>query len=405
MSWTHAQKNVVVAGFLGWAFDAFDFFLMIFVLNDIAKEFNTSIGLVTFAITLTLFFRPLGAVIFGNLADKFGRKPILILIIALFSIFSLLTGFSWDLVSLFIFRSFFGITMGGEWGIGSSLVMETVPVSSRGLVSGILQSGYPTGYFLASIAYGLFHNLIGWRGLIFLGILPSLLIFFIRKNVPESPCFTQRTAQKVPPADVLKVMAKNWKLTVYSILLLAAFNFFSHGTQDLYPTFLQVERKFSDHAVSLISVIYNLGAIIGGIFFGILSQRIGRRYSIALAALLTLPVIPLWVFSSSSVQLALGAFLIQLLVQGAWGVIPAHLNELSPHEIRATFPGLVYQIGNLLAAANATIQSTIAQRKTMNYANSMAYMVGIVAVVIFVFILFSPEYRKEKMVKLGVVVE
>jgi len=391
MSWTREQRNVTVAAYLGWTLDAFDFFLMVFVLKDIAAEFNTKIPDVAFAITLTLAMRPLGALIFGRLADKFGRRPTLMINIACYSLLELLCGLSPNLMTLLILRALFGIAMGGEWGVGSALTMETVPPKARGIVSGLLQAGYPSGYLLASIAFGVVYPLIGWRGMFFIGVAPALLVMYVRAHVPESPAW--RAMEKRPRPGLLATLKRNWTLSIYAIVLMTAFNFFSHGTQDLYPTFLREQHHFDPHTVSLITITLNIGAIIGGLLFGALSEKIGRRVTIFIAALIALPVLYLWAFSTTPVMLALGAFLMQISVQGAWGVIPVHLNEISPDEIRATFPGLVYQLGNLLAAVNATMQASLAASHGNDYGMAMAIVAGVVAVVIAALIFFSRERR------------
>jgi SHS family lactate transporter-like MFS transporter len=391
MAWTREQRNVTIAAYLGWTLDAFDFFLMVFVLKDIAAEFNTKIPAVAFALTLTLAMRPIGALIFGRLADKFGRRPTLMVNIAIYSVLELLSGFSPNLTTLLILRALFGIAMGGEWGVGSALTMETIPAKSRGVVSGLLQAGYPSGYLLASVVFGVLYEHVGWRGMFFVGVVPALLVLYIRSSVPESPAW-QAMEQKARPGlfDTLK---KNWTLALYSIILMTAFNFFSHGTQDLYPTFLREQHKFDAHTVSMIAIVLNVGAIVGGLFFGSISEKIGRRRAICIAALLALPVLPLWAFSSGAVALALGAFLMQIAVQGAWGVIPAYLNEISPDEIRATFPGFVYQLGNLIASVNATMQASIAVNRGDNYAFALAVVAATAAVVISGLILFGRERR------------
>ncbi len=396
MTWTKQQRSVALASYLGWTLDAFDFFLMVFVLKDIAKAFGAEITSVTVAITLTLALRPVGALIFGRLADRFGRRPVLMANIVLFSLLDLASGFATSLTMLLVMRSLFGVAMGGEWGVGSALTMESIPPKSRGIMPGILQAGYPSGYLLASIVFGLLHDSIGWRGMFMIGVLPALLVLFIRRNVPESPAWERGRSAGARPS-IFSVLAREWKLAVYMIVLMTAFNFFSHGTQDMYPTFLLVQHKFSTHTVSAIAITYNIGAIIGGIVFGSLSEKIGRRKAIAIAALIALPVLPLWAFASGSIALAIGAFLMQISVQGAWGVIPAHLNEMSPPEVRATFPGLVYQLGNLLASANATIQAGIAHRNGDNYGMAMALVAGSVAVVIAILINFGKEHRGVRM--------
>ncbi|MCP3721812.1 MFS transporter [Paraburkholderia sp. CNPSo 3272] len=391
MSWTREQKNVTIAAYLGWTLDAFDFFLMVFVLKDIATEFNTKIPAVAFAITLTLAMRPLGALIFGRLADKYGRRPTLMINIACYSILELLTGFSPNLATFIVLRALFGVAMGGEWGVGSALTMETIPPKSRGIISGLLQAGYPSGYLLASIVFGVLYQYIGWRGMFFVGVLPALLVVYVRMHVPESPAFKE--LQKRARPTLLATLKHNWKLSVYAIVLMTAFNFFSHGTQDLYPTFLREQHHFDPHTVSIITIVLNIGAIVGGLFFGRISESIGRRKAIFIAALIALPVLPLWAFSQGPVLLALGAFLMQISVQGAWGVIPVHLNEISPDEVRATFPGLVYQLGNLFASVNATLQASLAETHNQDYSMAMAIVAGTVAIVIAVLIPFSRERR------------
>jgi MFS transporter, SHS family, lactate transporter len=387
--WTSQQKHVVAAAFLGWALDAFDFFLLVFVLKDIAAEFHTDITAVTFAILLTLAMRPVGAYLFGRAADRWGRRPVLMVNILLYSAIEFASGFAPSLTALLILRAIFGVAMGGEWGVGASLTMESIPPHARGFVSGLLQSGYPAGYFLASIVYGLLFQYIGWRGMFMVGVIPALLVFYIRRTVPESPTWTPTT----PASNTLAILKSHWRLGIYAIVLMTAFNFFSHGTQDLYPTFLQVQHHLGPHEVGLIAVIYNIGAIIGGVSFGALSESFGRRRTIIVCAILSLIVLPLWAFAASAVWLAVGAFLMQIAVQGAWGVIPVHLNELSPGEARGTFPGFVYQLGNLIASVNATLQAGIAAHTGGNYAIALALVAGIVAVIIIVLTAFGMEAR------------
>jgi SHS family lactate transporter-like MFS transporter len=388
--WTNQQRNVVIASFLGWTLDAFDFFLLVFVLKDIAQEFGAPIPDVTFAILLTLAMRPLGAFLFGRAADRWGRRPTLMADVLLYSILEFASGFSPNLTVLLVLRALYGVAMGGEWGVGASLTMESIPPHARGFVSGLLQSGYPTGYFIASIVYGLLFPIIGWRGMFMVGVLPALLVLYIRRHVPESPSWEPGAAAR---SSTMSVVRSHWRLGIYAVLLMTAFNFFSHGTQDLYPTFLQVQHGLSPHTVGIIAAVYNVGAIVGGIVCGTLSERIGRRRMIVIAALLSLPILPLWAFSAEPVLLALGAFLMQVAVQGAWGVIPAHLNELSPNEARGTFPGFVYQLGNLLASANATIQADLAVHFDGNYGLALAIVAGSVAVIIAVLTSFGVEAK------------
>jgi MFS transporter, SHS family, lactate transporter len=390
-------RKVVIASFLGWTLDAFDFFIMVFVFSDIAKEFGVTITTVTVAVTLTLAMRALGAFIFGRLADRFGRRPLLMASVLLYSVFELLSGLAPNLTCFLILRALFGIAMGGEWGIGSSLTMETIPPKWRGWVSGLLQSGYPAGYFLATLTFFVAYPLIGWRGMFMVGALPALLVLYIRRHVPESPDWTAR--QAAPRPSIIAVLRQHIGLTVYAVILMTAFNFFSHGTQDIYPNIFLKEQHGFDHAtITTIALIYNAGAVIGGIAFGALSQRIGRRVTIVIASLLSLLVVPLWAFGETALTLGIGAFLMQICVQGAWGVIPAHLNELSPPSIRATFPGVVYQLGNLLASYNATLQSSLGARtEPHNYSWALAGVAGTVAIVIALLVGFGIEAHDVKM--------
>ncbi len=270
------SKKVVLASFLGWMLDAFDFFLLVFVLKDVAKEFGVERGAVAWAITLTLALRPLGALVFGRLADRFGRRPILMLDVGLYSVLGFATAFAPNLTAFLLIRALFGVAMGGEWGIGASLTMETVKPEARGLVSGILQSGYPTGYLLASVVYAQLYDVLGWRGMFMLSLVPAVLVLFIRRHVPESPGWSAAGAQR---ESVVEMLGKHWKLASYAILLMTAFNFFSHGTQDIYPTFLQVQHGFDAHGAGTIAIIYNIGAILadGRSVSGVSGWGVGGR--------------------------------------------------------------------------------------------------------------------------------
>ncbi|MCX8959429.1 MFS transporter [Erwinia psidii] len=391
-NWTSTQRNVAFASFASWMLDAFDFFILVFVLSDIAANFHTEVSDVSIAIMLTLAVRPIGALLFGHLAEKYGRRPILMVNIVTFSLFELLSAWSPTLGTFLAFRVIYGIAMGGVWGVASSLAMETIPDRSRGMMSGFFQAGYPAGYLLASVIFGLFYSTVGWRGMFLIGALPVLLLPFIWFKVPESPVWLAARERKESVA-LMPVLRSHWKLCVYLVLLMACFNFFSHGTQDLYPTFLKVQHGFTPHMVSIIAICYNIAAMLGGVCFGTLSEKTGRRKAIMIAALLALPVLPLWAFSSGSFAIGLGAFLMQFMVQGAWGVVPTYLTELVPANTRAVLPGFVYQLGNLLASVNATLQSHIAEAHGNNYGLAMAIVAGTVAVLISVLVMFGRETR------------
>jgi len=397
VQFTAQQKKVVVAAFLGWTLDAFDFFILVFTLPAIAEEFRVTIADVAYAIFLTLAMRFVGAFIFGRLADRFGRKPLLMLDIVCFSVLGAAAAFAPTLAIFLILRALFGVAMGGEWGLGSSLTMESIPPQSRGMVSGILQCGYPTGFLIASIVFGLFYGetifgiTLGWRAMFLFSFLPALMVLFIRSHVPESPAFSE--ARNKPKPGFIATLSANWRVSLFAIVLMMFFNLFSHGTQDLYPVFLQKQHGFDHHTVSLVLIVANLGAIAGGLFFGYISEKIGRVNAITIGALLALPVIPLWAFSSTAVLLSIGAFIMQFAVQGAWGVIPAHLNEIVPGAVRATLPGFVYQIGNFLASYNGPFQAKLAEAPGNDYGYALALVAGAVAICVAVTIRFSPEMR------------
>jgi len=393
------QRHTFLACFLGWALDALDFFLLTFVLVPISREFGRSIPEVAFAITLTLMARPIGAFLFGFLGDKFGRRIPLMIDIVFYSLMELLTAFAPNFTVFLVLRVLFGIGMGGEWGLGASLAMESLPTATRGLFSGILQQGYALGYLLAALVYWMVFPHFGWRGLFIAGALPALLVIYIRAHVPESPVWQRdRSRRKHASVRFSVLLRQHGLLFVYAALLMTAFNYMSHGTQDLYPTYLEEQRGFGVNAKSIISIVYATGAICGGTVLGFWSQKWGRRRVIILSAACGMLLIPLWIFAPSTGLLIVGGFLIQFMVQGAWGVVPVHLNELSPPDFRGTFPGLVYQLGNFAAAYAAQQQAWLAEQFRLpngrpNYALTMAMIQSIVFVAVIVLAAIGPEKR------------
>ena len=429
------QWSAVAASFLGWTLDAFDFFLMVFMFKAIAADFHADIARVVVASSLTLAARPFGALVFGMVADAFGRRPVLMTNVVLYSAIELASAFAPSLAALLVLRALFGFAMGGVWGVGASLALESIPPKARGLISGLLQEGYAAGYLIASAVFFFLFDRIGWRGMFMVGAVPALLAVFIQMSVRESPAFEARRAAprtrsvalmivlglaalaiavgpatlgpmlKIPTLTWIYVIdaplalaglwffRSHWRMALYVIVLMTAFNLFSHGTQDLYPTFLQKGRGFGTGATGLLTIIGNVGAIGGGLLFGGLSERFGRRRGIVVAALLSVLVIPLWAFSHGMALLAAGAFLMQFMVQGAWGVIPAHLNELAPDDARGAFPGYAYQVGNLLASGAAVWQAQIAEARHNDYGLALALVAGAAAVAIAVWTIFGPERR------------
>jgi MFS transporter, SHS family, lactate transporter len=360
---TPVQRNTFIACFLGWSLDAFDFFILIFCVNALAAQFQTKVSAIAEAIFLTLAMRPVGALLFGWMADRFGRRPTLMVDIIAYSVFELASAFAPSLRFFLLMRAFFGIAMGGEWGVGAALAFETLPAEGRGFFSGLLQEGYVVGNLLAAAVYGTLFPIVGWRGMFVIGALPAFLVIYIRTKVDESPAWLQGRAARATQRHVGKDIATYLGSFLFLVVLMFGFNSFSHGTQDLYPTFLEKNHLFAPQTVRTVSIIGSIGALLGGICFGTWSERIGRRRAIAIAALLSIPMIPLWAYSHTVAMLAVGGFLMQFMVQGAWGVIPAHLNELSPPAVRGTFPGFAYQLGNLLASRNAVLQAKLVERR------------------------------------------
>jgi SHS family lactate transporter-like MFS transporter len=360
---TPVQRNTFIACFLGWSLDAFDFFILTFCISALATQFQAKVSAVTEAVFITLAFRPVGAFLFGLMADRFGRRPALMVDIIAYSVFELASAFAPSLKVFMVTRALFGIAMGGEWGVGAALAFETLPAEGRGFFSGLLQEGYAVGYLMAALVYGTAFSYVGWRGMFVIGALPAFLVIYIRTKVDESPAWTQGRISRNEETRVGKDIVTYLGTFAFLVVLMFAFNSFSHGSQDLYPTFLQKDHQFAPQTVGLIAIIANIGALLGGVVFGTWSEKVGRRKAIVIAALLSIPLIPLWAYSRTVPMLALGGFLMQFMVQGAWGVIPAHLNELSPPAARGTFPGFAYQLGNLLSSWNGVKQARFAERR------------------------------------------
>ncbi len=397
---TSDQKNSFIAALLGWTMDAFDYFIVVLVYADIAETFGKSKETVAFLTTATLLMRPVGALIFGLWADKIGRRKPLIVDVLFYSTVGFLCAFAPNFTVLIVLRLLYGIGMGGEWGLGAALAMEKIPKERRGFFSGVLQQGYSMGYLLAAVAFLIISDGLGlsWRWLFGLSILPALISLIIRTKVQESEAW-EATQEKLA---VTKTSVKDVIFTgavlrrfLYLVLLMTAFNWMSHGTQDVYPTFLKATDQggagLAESTALTIAIVYNIGAIIGGLTFGGLSERFGRRYTIAFCTLLALPVVPIFAYSSSAGMLVLGSFLMQLLVQGAWGVIPAHLSEMSPDAIRGFYPGVTYQLGNVLAAANLPIQEHLAS--SHGYPFALAVTIVPVLIVVAALVLVGKEAK------------
>src|SRR5437867_3602343 len=382
------HRAALFAGFLGWTLDAFDFFLVSISLTAIAAEFHKKDAEIALTIAVTLAFRPVGAFIFGLLADRYGRRLPLIIDLIFFSIVEVLSGLAPNFATFFLLRALFGIGMGGEWGVGASLAMEKVPPRWRGVLSGLLQEGYAAGFLVAALCSLVVLRRWGWRPMFFIGGLPALLAIFVRLRVKESEVW-QKTKHE-SWGQLGRAITSHWKLFIYIVLLMMMMNFVSHGTQDMFPTLLKRDWHFSPQRVGAVTALSMVGAIAGGLSFGLLSDRFGRRRSMVVALACAIAVIPLWAFAPSLALLLMGAFLMQFMVQGAWGIIPAHLSELSPNSVRGFLPGFAYQCGVLLAGSVAYIEALFAERTT--YARSMA----LTAVTVFIGAIIMVALGREK---------
>jgi SHS family lactate transporter-like MFS transporter len=385
----NGHRAAVLAGFLGWMLDAFDFFLVVFCLTAIAQEFHKSDRAIALSITLTLAFRPVGAFIFGVLADRFGRRGPLMLALVFYSVIELLSGLAPNYATFLVLRALFGIGMGGEWGVGTSLAMEAAPKEKRGLLSGLLQQGYAVGYLLAAVCYVFVFPRFGWRPLFFLGGLPALLALYVRFRVKESDVW--KKTRQADWKDFVQVVAINWKLLLYIALFMAGLQLTTHGTQDMYPTFMERYRHFGPTDRAWITSISMLGAIAGGVMFGLLSDRWGRRRMIIFALMGALLAIPLWAFGFSKLALIAGAVLMQFMIQGALGIVPAHLSELAPNSARGFLVGFGYQCGVLLSSSVVYIEATLASH--ISYAWAMAATAAIALILAIIGTAVGPERR------------
>ena len=385
------QWHAVTASFLGWTLDAFDFFVLVFLVDTLAVQFHVTKAAIVWTLTATLAMRPAGALVFGLLADRYGRRKPLMANVVFFSLIELLCGFAPNYTVFLALRTVYGIGMGGEWGVGASLAMESAPGRWRGILSGIVQCGYSIGYLLAALAARFVLPAWGWRAMFWVGGAPALLAFYIRFRVRESEAWKQHHAPTI--GAIVRTASGHWKIFAYLILLMTLMMFLSHGTQDLYPDFLKSAHGFSSAVVSYMAILYNVGAVLGAIAFGHFSELWGRRKAMMLALVLSLAVIPAWAFGSSLALLAVGAFLMQSGVQGAWGVIPAHLNELSPDSVRGLMPGFAYQLGILFAAGTNTIEYAL--RGRLGYSWALAgFEIANIALLITVLALGSEKKGK-----------
>lgn len=388
------QRNAVLAGYLGWTLDAFDFFILTLVIDDIAKSFGRTRPDIALTLTVALAARPIGAVIFGIMADRLGRRLPLMINVVFYALISVLSGLAPSYQVFLLLRVLFGIGMGGEWGVGASLALESASPRLRGLLSGLLQEGYALGNLLSALAFRLLYPYFdslypgnGWRLMFFLGGLPALLSLFIRAKVKESDAWHEH---KTDWTTYRKSLPKYWRRFAYLVLFMTMMGFMAHGTQDMYPTMLGT-IGYSKARIADITMLSAVGAILGGLVFGYYSDRAGRRKSIMIAMFCGFVVVPFWIAGGSSWSIVVGVFLMQFFVQGAWGVVPAHVNELSPNHLRGFFPGFAYQLGVMFSASIPWVEAALGERFT--YTQAMGGLVAVVFVIAFIVVLFGPEAK------------
>lgn len=381
--------RAMLAGFLGWTLDAFDFFLVVISVPQLMNDFGKTKMEVTFSLTLTLMFRPIGALIFGLLADRFGRRGPMMINLVFYSLIEVLTGLTHSWTVFLILRALFGIGMGGEWGVGASLVMEKVSPRWRGVLSGLLQEGYAFGYLLSALVAHFALDRVGWRPLFIIGGLPALLAIFIRMGVRESEVWQKTKSESW--SQLGDGIAANWKIFLYLVGLMAMMNLSSHGTQDIYPTFLKEHLGFTAGGYTNLVIVSMVGAIVGGLVFGLASDRFGRRICMTIAFVGAILAVPIWAMSQSHLMLGIGAFCMQFMVQGAWGIIPAHINELSPDKVRGFLPGFAYQCGNLIAAGVTVGQAHLAE--SHNFATTLAVSAAAIFIVAIIVTVLGPEKK------------
>jgi SHS family lactate transporter-like MFS transporter len=396
------QRNAVLAGFLGWTLDAFDFFILTLVIDDVAKSFGRTRSAIAFTLTAALAVRPLGAILFGIMADHWGRRLPLMINVIFYAVVSVLSGLAPSYRTFLLLRMLFGIGMGGEWGVGAALALESASPRLRGLLSGLLQEGYALGSLLAALAFRLLYPYFdsldpgnGWRLMFFLGGLPALLSLFIRAKVKESEVWHEH---KTDWGTYRRSLPQYWRRFTYLVLLMTMMSFMSHGTQDMYPTLLGTVG-YTKSRIADVTVLAGIGAILGGLVFGYYSDKAGRRRAMMIAIVCGLLVVPFWIAGHSPWRILVGVFLMQFFVQGAWGVIPAHINELSPNHLRGFFPGLAYQLGVMCAAGIPYVEAALGERFT--YTQAMGGLVTMVFIGAFIVTRLGPEAHRVSFRKAG----
>jgi MFS transporter, SHS family, lactate transporter len=386
---TPGWQYAAASGILGWVLDAFDFFVVVFLVDTLAANFHVGKSAIVWTISIALATRPVGALIFGALADRFGRRRPLAACVLYFSTVTLLSAFAPNYATFLILRALYGIGMGGYWGVGASLAVESAPPRRRGLISGLMQSGYPSGYLLAAVGMEIVLPHLGWRAMFCVGLPIAILISILAMRAPESVAWQIQGQRSV--STMFRVLWENRAGFIYLLLVMTMMSCLSHGTQDLYPDFLKSAHGFARTTVSRIAIVYNICAIAASTCFGQLSESLGRRHTMMLALLVSSLALYPWAFGLTPLTLMLGACLMQTGVQGTFGIIPAHLNELAPSAVRSLFPGFVYQLGVLLASPAVSLQYAL--QKRLGYPWALTLFEGVVIGSLLVIFGLGPERK------------
>jgi SHS family lactate transporter-like MFS transporter len=397
---TRDQWRTLLATWAGWCLDVFDFFLLILVLSDVAKTFDVSLVAMGTVLTGTLLCRLLGGIVFGTWGDRVGRRLPLMVSIATFAIFSALSGVMPDFFWFFVCRLLFGFGMGGEWAAGTSLAMESWPARSRGIASGILQGGYPCGYFLATIAYFVIYPLWGWRVLFVLGLLPALLLFYIRSKVKESPVFLERQAAMAKAGTPEKGISflRLFKpdllgTTLHAFVLMIGAMLSQFCLSALWPTYLTKELNLTIGQRTVFLILLNVGSLVGYWCAGALSEKIGRRMALALFALAGILVVPLYSMSTDFTLVMIGGMLMGFFAVGFWGVIPAYLAERFPTSVRGVGPGASFSVGAGIGSFGPTLQTLLVQNGGFTLGQAIAMGTGASLIIVAVLVFLGPESK------------
>jgi len=400
---TRDQWNAYIAAWLGWTLDAFDFTIFLLIMVPIAKEFDVPLTAVTAVFTITLWMRLVGATAAGWMADRMGRKAPLMISILWYSLCNFIAGFSPTFAFLFFFRALLGIGMGAEWPAGAALAMESWPARSRGFMSGILQGSWGLGFALSSVAYGFLFDLIGWRGLLWIGILPALAVVWIRYYVKEPTVWVEnKRIQRESKAEVKAPLFSIFKRGVLFNTLTACLWMGSafcvyYSIWALFSTYLQKELNWTPLMVATPLFWANIVVFAGSALWGLVSDKWGRRPGIIVPATLAILVTPLYLWTTDPIYIV-GGFILQGIFGGSiYGQNPSYLSERFPTEVRATASGFVYHQGAIWGGLIAPVLTYMAVQMNMGFAMPMMISTMLFLVIVVLAVLLGPETRGKRL--------